>query len=321
VCLDAAEGCVQTFGSATRHQSFQIDRIVAGRFPARCMFPCRCYGRYNVRLSRRSGRGSVGFLNENRLSSTEARSFMSNKFEISAERRADVGKGASRRLRRTGRVPAVLYGGDRDPVNLTLDHNFMIHAIADEGFTSSVLDMVVEDGTRQGVVMRDLQMHPFKPLITHVDFLRVTKGQQLKIDVPIHFVNEEVSPAAKAGGVVISHQVTEVEISATPENLPEYLEVDLANLEPGDSVLLSQIKLPEGVSVPALEVSDDNDYSLVTAIYIREGQGSGELAAEADAAAAIDAEVDTVSDEEPEDEEGAEDEAAPEDEESESKDD
>ncbi len=246
---------------------------------------------------------------------------MSNKFEVSAERRADVGKGASRRLRRTGRVPAVVYGGDRDPVSLTLDHNFMIHAIKDEAFSSSVLDMVVEDGKRQSVVMRDIQMHPFKPLITHVDFLRVTKGQELKMQVPIHFANEESSPAAKAGGVVISHQVTEVEISAKPENLPEYLEVDLASLEPGDSVLLSQITLPEGVSIPALEISDDNDYSLVTAIYIREGQGSGELAAEADAAAAIDAEVDTISDEEPEEEEGSEEEASSEDGEAESKDD
>ncbi len=223
---------------------------------------------------------------------------MSKKFEVSAELRADVGKGASRRLRRTGRVPAVLYGGDRDPVSLTLDHNFMIHAIDDEAFRSSVLEMVVADGKRQNVVLRDLQMHPFKPLITHLDFLRVTAGQEIKMSVPLHFVNEESSPAGKKQGVVISHQATEVEISAAPENLPEYLEVDLAALQPGDSVMLSQISLPEGVAIPTLDVSDENDYAVVTAIYIREGQGSGEMAAESDAVAAVGAEVDTVDESE-----------------------
>jgi large subunit ribosomal protein L25 len=245
---------------------------------------------------------------------------MSKKFEISAELRADVGKGASRRLRRTGRVPAVLYGGDRDPVSLTLDHNFMIHAIEDEAFRSSVLEMVVADGKRQSVVLRDLQMHPFKPLITHVDFLRVMAGQQIRMSVPLHFVNEETSPAGKKVGVVVSHQVTEVEISAAPEHLPEYLEVDLAALQPGESVLLSQITLPEGVTIPALEVSDDNDYAVVTAIYIREGQGSGEMAAEADAAAAVGAEVETLSDE-PEDASDASDDGEADDTEAEPKED
>ncbi|MEE4638482.1 MAG: 50S ribosomal protein L25/general stress protein Ctc [Wenzhouxiangella sp.] len=219
---------------------------------------------------------------------------MSKNFEISAELRADVGKGASRRLRRTGKVPAVLYGGGRDPVSLILDHNFLFHAIEDEAFRSSVLDIVVGDGKRQSVVLRDLQTHPFKPLITHVDFLRVSAGQELRMEVPLHFLNEEKSPAARQSGVVVSYQATSVEISATPENLPEYLEVDLAGLEPGESVLLSQIQLPKGVSIPALVVSEDNDAAVVTAIYIREGQGSGELAAEADAAADIAPEVETI---------------------------
>jgi large subunit ribosomal protein L25 len=228
------------------------------------------------------------------VAATEASAFMSKNFEISAELRADVGKGASRRLRRTGKVPAVLYGGGRDPVSLILDHNFLFHAIEDEAFRSSVLDIVVGDGKRQSVVLRDLQTHPFKPLITHVDFLRVSAGQELRMEVPLHFLNEEKSPAARQSGVVVSYQATSVEISATPENLPEYLEVDLAGLEPGESVLLSQIQLPKGVSIPALVVSEDNDAAVVTAIYIREGQGSGELAAEADAAADIAPEVETI---------------------------
>ncbi|MFP4207257.1 MAG: 50S ribosomal protein L25/general stress protein Ctc [Wenzhouxiangella sp.] len=223
---------------------------------------------------------------------------MSKNFEIAAELRADVGKGASRRLRRTGKVPAVLYGAERDPVSLTVDHNFLIHAIEDEAFRSSVLNIVIEGGKRQSVVLRDLQTHPFKPLIMHVDFLRVSAGQELRIEVPLHFVNEEQSPAAKQAGVVVSHQVTEVEIAATPENLPEYLEVNLAQLQPGESVLLSQIPLPAGVSIPQLAVSEDNDYAVVAAIYIREGQGSGEMAAAADAAVDMGSEVQTVADSE-----------------------
>ena len=219
---------------------------------------------------------------------------MSKKFEVSAELRADVGKGASRRLRRAGRVPAVVYGADQDPVSLTVDHNYLFHAVADEAFYSSVLDLVIDGGKPQQVVLRDLQRHPFKPVLTHVDFLRVAAGQALRIEVPIHFVNEETSPAGRKAGVVISHQITQVEVSATPENLPEFLEVDLAAMEPGDSVMLSQIPLPEGVTLPALEISDENDAPIVTAVFIRAGQGSGELAAEADASE-LSAEVKTVA--------------------------
>ncbi len=231
---------------------------------------------------------------------------MSKKFEVSAELRADVGKGASRRLRRAGRVPAIVYGADQDPVSLTVDHNYMIHAVEDEAFRSSVLDLAVTGGERQQVVLRDLQRHPFKPLITHVDFLRVSAGQVLRIEVPLHFVNEEQSPAGRKAGVVISHQITEVEIAATPENLPEYIEIDLATLEPGDSVMLSEIVLPEGVTIPALEVSDDNDAPVVAAIFIRESQGTGELAAEADAAADVAPEVETVAESEEADEDADE---------------
>ena len=230
---------------------------------------------------------------------------MSKKFEVSAELRADVGKGASRRLRRAGRVPAIVYGAEQDPVSLTVDHNYLIHAVEDEAFRSSVLDLVA-GGKSQQVVLRDLQRHPFKPLITHVDFLRVSAGQILRIEVPLHFVNEEQSPAGRKAGVVISHQITEVEIAATPENLPEYIEIDLGSLQPGDSIMLSQINLPEGVTIPALEVSDDNDAPVVAAIFIRESQGTGELAAEADAAADVAPEVETVAESEEADEDADE---------------
>ena len=209
---------------------------------------------------------------------------MSKKFKIPAEVRTDVGKGASRRLRRTGRIPAVVYGGDREPASLTIDHNFLLHEADEEAFHSSILELIVGN-KKQPVVLRDLQRHPFKPLLTHADFLRVSDDQEIRMSVPLHFTNEEQSPAAKEGGVVISHQVVEVEIEALPKNLPEYLEVDLSKLEPGDSVMLTDIKLPEGVILPILEYEgEEHDYSLVTALYIRAGQGSGEMAAEADAA-------------------------------------
>ncbi|QOC23629.1 50S ribosomal protein L25/general stress protein Ctc [Wenzhouxiangella sp. AB-CW3] len=236
---------------------------------------------------------------------------MSKNYQIPAEMRTDVGKGASRRLRRAGRIPAVIYGGDREPASITIDHDLLLHAAEEEAFHASVLEINVGK-KKQQVVLRDLQRHPFKPLLTHADFQRISEKESLRISVPIHFVNEEGSPAGKKAGVVVSHQVVEVEIEALPGDLPEYLEVDLANLQPGESVMLSQIPLPKGVTIPALEYGDESDdYAIVTAIFIRAGQGTGELAAEADAAMGEAAEVETVGDaeaaEEPEAEEGEED--------------
>jgi large subunit ribosomal protein L25 len=232
---------------------------------------------------------------------------MSKTYQIPAEMRTDVGKGASRRLRRAGRVPAVVYGGDREPATITIDHAFLLHAADQEAFHASVLELTVGK-KKQQVVLRDLQRHPFKPLLTHADFQRVSAKETLRLSVPIHFVNEEKSPAGKKAGVVISHQAVEVEIEALPGNLPEYLEVDLATLEPGARVMLSEIKLPEGVKIPSLEHGDESDdYAIVTAVFIRAGQGTGELAAEADAALGEAAEVETVGEsEEAEGEEAAE---------------
>ncbi len=207
---------------------------------------------------------------------------MSMQSKLQAERREDVGKGASRRLRRAGRLPAIVYGGERDPVSLTLDHDIVLHNAEHEAFFSSILELNVGK-LSQKVIVRDLQRHPFKPRLTHIDFQRVDEEHELRLNVPIHFANEASSKAGRAAGVVISHQITEVEISALPKHLPEYLEVDLSGLEPGDSVMLSEVPLPEGVSIPALDISSDNDAPVVTAIYIRESQGTGALAAEADA--------------------------------------
>ena len=229
---------------------------------------------------------------------------MSKIYEVPAEVREDVGKGASRRLRHADKVPAVVYGGDRDPVSLTLEHDFILHASDEEAFHASILELKVGDGRKQKVVLRDLQRHPFKLRIMHVDFQRVKDDQEIRMSVPLHFVHEAESPAGKKGGVVISHLITEVEISALPKDLPEFLEVDLSGLEPGGSFMLTELTLPEGVTIPAIEHDEEFDQALVSAVFIRAGQGSGEMAAEADAALAEGAEPELAEGEEAEGEEG-----------------
>ncbi len=229
-------------------------------------------------------------------------------YKVPAEVREDVGKGASRRLRHANKVPAVLYGADRDPVALTLEHDFILHAADEEAFHASILELTVGDGRKQKVILRDLQRHPYKLRVMHVDFLRVKDDQVIRMSVPVHFTNEESSPAGKKGGVVISYQMMEVEIEALPKDLPEYIEVDLTKLDPGASVTLRDLTLPEGVMIPAIEYDEDYNASLVTAVFIRAGQGSGELAAEADAALAEGAEPEVGEEEATEGEEPAEDE-------------
>ena len=239
---------------------------------------------------------------------------MSKIYKVPAEVREDVGKGASRRLRHANKVPAVLYGADRDPVALTLEHDFILHAADEEAFHASILELTVGDGRKQKVVLRDLQRHPYKLRIMHVDFLRVKDDQAIRMAVPVHFINEETSPAGKKGGVVISYQMMEVEIEALPKDLPEYIEVDLGTLEPGASITLRDLTLPEGVMIPAIEYDEDYNASLVTAVFVRAGQGTGELAAEADAALAEGAEPEVGDEEAAEGEEPADGEGEGEDE-------
>jgi large subunit ribosomal protein L25 len=230
---------------------------------------------------------------------------MSDTHIIHAEIRADVGKGASRRLRHAGKIPAVLYGGDKDSIALTLNHKDVLHDAESESFYSSIMDIKVEDGRTQQVVVRDMQRHPYKMRIMHVDFMRVSETEVLRISVPLHFVGEEVSPAGKASGVVIQHQMTDVEISALPKDLPEYLEVDLSELEPGKAVMLADIKVPEGVEIPQLATDDDTDIMVANAIHISEDQGTGAAAAaEAEEQAAADLEAGILPDAAEEGEEG-----------------
>jgi large subunit ribosomal protein L25 len=211
---------------------------------------------------------------------------MSKTISVAAELREDVGKGASRRLRHEGKVPAIMYGGHKDPVNLSLDQNELLHQAENEAFYSTILEIKLGDKLTQQAVVRDMHRHPFKPVIMHIDFMRVSAEETLKISVPIHFINEDQSPAGKASGVVIQHLVTDLEISALPKDVPEYLTVDLSEMDAGDTVMMSAVELPEGVEMVAMMSEDALDVQIASAIHVKEDQGTGAAAA-ADAEAAL----------------------------------
>jgi large subunit ribosomal protein L25 len=189
--------------------------------------------------------------------------------EIKAQSRNDEGKGASRRLRRASFVPAVVYGASQPPQSIQIEHNTILLAAKHEWFFSSILDLNV-DGKVQKVLVRDWQKHPFKQQMLHMDFLRINENEVLRVNVPLHFLNQESSPAGKTSGVVISHNLTEVEVSCLPKDLPEFIALDLADLKPGDIVHLSQLKLPAGVNLPALHLGADHDIAVVTANTVKE---------------------------------------------------
>ncbi|MGH8042950.1 MAG: 50S ribosomal protein L25/general stress protein Ctc [Rudaea sp.] len=184
--------------------------------------------------------------------------------EIPAETRKDEGKGASRRLRTTGKVPAILYGSSEQPASIQLEHNTVWLASLNEWFYSAILDLKL-DGKTQKVLLRDLQRHPFKAQLLHLDFQRVDENKAIRIRVPLHFQNQEKSPAGKMAGVLISHALTDVEISCLPKDLPEFIAVDLAELKVGDIVHMSALKLPSGVEIPELRLGKEHDSAVVTA--------------------------------------------------------
>lgn len=181
-------------------------------------------------------------------------------YEFKAEIRSDMGKGASRRLRRQGGVPAILYGGKDEAVSLTLDHDKIINAADHEGFYSHILTLHI-GGKKHQAILKDLQRHPFKPKITHLDFQRVSAKEELHTNLPIHFLGEEA--VKKAGGVVV-HQMNDIEIACLPKDLPEFIEIDVSGLEIGDNIHLSQITAPKGVTFVELTRGEDHDPVLVT---------------------------------------------------------
>ena len=193
---------------------------------------------------------------------------MSTSHEIKVQRREDEGKGASRRLRRAGMVPAIVYGGELAPVNIQLNHEEVLLASQNEWFYSSILDLSL-DGDVQPVLLRDIQRHPYRQLIMHLDFQRVNADQKLRTSVPLHFVNEEISPAGKTAGVLVSHELREITVECLPKDLPGSIEVDLSAIALGDTIYLSEIKLPEGVEIPQLALGKDYDDAVVTARQAR----------------------------------------------------
>ncbi|HED40669.1 MAG TPA: 50S ribosomal protein L25/general stress protein Ctc [Chromatiales bacterium] len=190
---------------------------------------------------------------------------MASSFELNAETRQDKGKGASRRLRRDNKVPAVLYGAGKDAVSLTLQHNKLLQSLENEAFYSHILTVNV-DGKAEKAVLKDLQRHPYKPSIIHVDLLRINENEKLRMNVPIHFIGEDVSVGVKAGGV-ISHLANDVEILCLPKDLPEFIEADLSGVNLDETLHLSDLKLPAGVELVALTHGSDHDLS-VAAIHM-----------------------------------------------------
>jgi len=196
------------------------------------------------------------------------------KFEISADSRNDRGKGASRRLRRAGKVPAVVYGGSAAPQAIQLDHTDMVLHCQHEAFYSHILTLKV-DGKGERVVLKDMQRHVYKPFIMHMDFQRVSESETLTMRVPLHFVNEDKCVGVKIGGGNIAHLMSDLEIICLPKDLPEYIEVDIENLAVGHSIHLHELNLPEGVQIASLAHGGDANLAVV-AVNAPRGAGSDE---------------------------------------------
>lgn len=209
---------------------------------------------------------------------------MSN-HKITATSRNDEGKGASRRLRRAGQLPAIVYGGDAAPQNIQLSQEKIWVASQHEWFYSSIMDLEV-DGKVQQVLLRDMQRHPYKQIIMHLDFQRVSATETIRVNVPLRLVNAENSPAGKTAGVVLTQELNDVEVICLPGNLPEAIDVDLSKMEIGDTVHLSEVALPKGVEL-AVKLEGDHNPAVAVARHARveaepEGEAEGGEAADSE---------------------------------------
>ena len=222
---------------------------------------------------------------------------MAVKFDLIAEIRTDMGKGASRRLRHQGKVPAIIYGAGRPPRALTFDQNKVLKQLESESFYSSVLNIKVGEKS-QAAILKDLQRHPARNQIMHMDLQRIVEDEQIRMNVPIHYVGEDVAIGVKDGGGKIAHLMTDVEVTCLPKDLPEYFEVDVSALELDEMLHMSDIKLPDGVEIPLLAQGPEHDHAIVSIHVIK--------------AAPVEEEVEEVVEEGLEEgvEEGAEDETA-----------
>jgi large subunit ribosomal protein L25 len=217
------------------------------------------------------------------------------KIEINATKRGVKGTGASRRLRHAGSVPGILYGGGKEPVSLDLEHKSLFLQFRHEAFHASILTLNLEGG-KESVLLRDYQMHPVRNTIQHIDFQRVNENEKIHVKVPFHFANAEVSPGVKLNGGIVSHIMTEANISCLPKNLPEFIEVDLASLDIGQSVHLSQIKVAEGVEFVQLSHGNDaavasvaKPRAVVEEVQTKPAEGADAAAPAAEGAKAADA--------------------------------
>jgi large subunit ribosomal protein L25 len=208
---------------------------------------------------------------------------------LNAILRDDTGKSASRRLRHANKVPAILYGSGKDSVGLTLEQKDIQHVLPDENFYSQVLELNVA-GSKEDVLLRDLQHHPYKMDIMHIDFIRVDANKAVHVHIPLHFVGDEVAPGVKTEGGAVSHVIMEVEVECLPKDIPQFIEVDLSEMHLGDIIHMSDLKLSEGVELLALKHGEEYD-SAVANIHVRkaieepevevaevEGEGEGEAA-------------------------------------------
>lgn len=207
---------------------------------------------------------------------------MSNDFEIVAEERKGSGKGANRRLRRNNQVPAVVYGGEKQAQNLVLNHDAVVKHLESEAFYSHILSLKV-GRHEEKVVLRDLQRHPSKPRVMHLDLQRVSATEKLRMRIPLHFMGEDVAPGVKQSSGIVSHMMSDVEVLCLAQNLPEFIEVDLSKLEIGDMVHLSDLKTPEGVELVALAHGAEHDQA-VASIHMPRAAVEGEAAEEKDEA-------------------------------------
>ena len=189
--------------------------------------------------------------------------------QVNASKREDQGSGASRRLRRAGKLPGIIYGGGQDATPITLDHNDLYHMLQKEAFHASILTIDV-DGAKQSAVLRDTQWHAYKPQVLHIDFQRVAADEKIHLRVPLHFVNDDICPGVKLEGGMVSHVMTELDVQCLPKDLPEYIEVDLKDLSGGKSLHVSELAMPAGV-----EVVHHGEGDPIVATVLKTGGGEG----------------------------------------------
>ncbi len=205
---------------------------------------------------------------------------MSNVFEFNAVSRTAKGTSSAKASRRNGNIPAVVYGGAAEPQMIELKHNEVVKSLVNEAVYSHILKLKI-DGKEQNAILKDMQRHPAKTQILHIDFVRVNMDEAIRVNVPLHFINEDVSVGVKAGGVV-THSIIDIEVSCLPGSLPEYIEVDLMDIKMGGSVHLSDLKVPEGVEIIALTHGEDHDLPVAQIMQTRGASDNGADSSEDD---------------------------------------